>query len=216
MHTFLTRELIVAARQRALVAVMILSSALTAVFVLAWHEGLPGVASTLVEQTRIVECVILTACLPWAGVRCMPADCRDELAQLCTLTAQRPPTVVIAKLFATTTVFLVITLASAPVAVLSLQLSKAPPSVLVSYFGSLTGLAIMLAGLTLTCRLVFANSLAAWLAATVAAAVALAITGGAAIYRPGIAWVWLGVGSAAAVTTAAWSTRGAIYALEDR
>jgi hypothetical protein len=192
------RELLASTRTPATWVVVAAQSALFALYMMVWGDGVPLVdARPVLDQFVTTQWVFLGLALPWAASRCGVTRHRDDVAQLAAFGAVPPSAVVAGLLLALTVMLLAITLGGLPFAILAQQISAAPISRLVAAELSLFALSVFVSATTAACMLMLVNRLFAWVVASAVTLGVLALlppglTGGLALLVLGVSTgAWL-------------------------
>jgi hypothetical protein len=169
------RELAIMTRRTPFIAVMAVHAALLAAFLLIWGDGVPLLAGSVYEQTRLADWILLAALLPWTAVRVAADERGDDIVRLSSVTGLAPAHLVAGKLAAAFAALWLIVLSAAPVMIRAQAMSAAPLARVLhdeaafAVFAAMVG--VVAAAWLVACR----DRLARWLAAAATTAALLVI-----------------------------------------
>ena len=210
MRATLWRELTVVVRRPAFTVAICTYVLLLAGFVLVWGAFAPLFANPY-EQQRAVQWALLTALLPWTAARCMAPDRGVGLVLMCALTAQRPSTVIVGKLFALSGALFLIVVVGLPAAVIAQQMSAIPVSKVFGDAIAIAGLPLLVAALTIASTVLSSARLMGWLVAGASTACVVLVSWRLSPAGLPVGAACLVVGGAIATCVASWSNTSLRY-----
>jgi hypothetical protein len=178
MRSLAARQLLLASRTPALAAACSFHAAAIGAFAIVWRNGMPSLpGDNVFEQQLLLQLWLLSALLPWAAARCLPARAADDVSATAAMAAVAPSRAAAAALLATFGILIVIALAGVAPVVLAQQISGVPFSQVLLGLVPLTALAAVAAPSSFLIALEGTGMLPTWIAAASITASATWIAG---------------------------------------
>jgi hypothetical protein len=169
MRAIVLREALVVARKPMFVTVVIVCSALLALFPAVWGiRGIPTLdGASLYDQQFRLEWILVILLLPWTAARVIADERGNDLVILSTATAIPPSRVLLARLLATTAALTLVIGSALPVVISAQQMSGTPLTRLIVDQLALMAFALPVAVVTGCWMQIAANRLLGWLGSAV-------------------------------------------------
>lgn len=183
---FRSRTVLAIVRRRAYWLAAAAHAGVLSAFLLAWGDGMPSLAGSVLEQALQVQLVLLAVILPWVAARCRPLS-RRAILRLAGVRAQSPARLLMVRAGAMAVALAGVALAALPMLLLAVQVSAAPFSAMIVPSVPMAAMIPFVALLSAWCELLMAGRLSAWLAAS-GVTIAVALTGpgtAAAVFAAG-------------------------------